>query len=1349
MAQPMASITWNGTSGNWTTAADWVGGVAPGPGDNANFTGAGAYTVTLYGAAAVGGVVMDAANALLYDAGSLTLGGMFALEAGTFALAYGSLNGGTLALEGGTLAAEGGTLNGVAVQGTLALTGQNATLFVQDGLSMAGAGGSGAGSIQLTGSYAALNFLGSQMLANANVSFGATGAGNNQGGAATLQVAEAFGATAGATLTLARNVWVRETGTLGQLIVGGSLPTPYTDAVINQGTLTDGVQGSTLMLGGAGDFINQGTIGLSNGATLDIAAGGFVNTGTLVAANATLEFGGTFSASLLGSLGSMSLSQTDVVIAGDAVNAGTLSVSATSALGPLALAGTITGGTVLDTGGGLNFSPQTGVLDDVTYIGTLSLGAGGAVTLADNSVLASAGSGGGTAIVNGAGAALLLEGAATLLNNATISLGGNSGTAALGTADSWLATQATTATLGANLSIVQDGKFAAVDANATTPVAGFGLADTLVNEGDIVAGFAGGTFTIGGYGTFINQGIITASNQATLVLDAIAFANAGTIALSGGATAVLGGPADVYGQVPAWSNSGIISLNNATLILSGAMSTGQIGQISGTGTIVLAGTLANTGATLTLGAGGQLPALSLTGTIVGGSIVDAGGNLAVAAGGTALLDGVTDTGTLNLGASGAYLTVRDGLKLIGTADVTGAGSEIGFLGSQTFDGAQVALGASGGAAVIDVLHDYGQQGGTTLTLGGGLTITQAGQFASIGTGGDVSGDAIVSYAAIDAAVAGGIFTLGGADFINRGAVSVSGGDTLSLTASQFSNAGTISVTNAAISIADSLTAAALGNLVLNNATVAVSGTLNNAGGTLALGAGTEFGRLRLTGIIAGGVVQDQGEGLNATGSATLNGVKYEGLLDLSRPFQNLTFINGIDLTDSTGTRAGTLLLTGAASRVIAMGNETIDNATVYLGSVEQNYYGQRVAPAEFAAGAGSTLTIGADAVIRSAGYVGWLGDCTVGDWTDGIVNDGTIVAATAAGILTIGSTFFTNNAAIGIGNGGNIMFAGVDCSNDGTIAISPGSDLMLALYSYFAAPNAGPTVFTNNGLLRLVGGAVVELTGGGLFPSVPIVNAAGGLIQGVGNIVTAVVNDGMIEAKYGPNLSITGALTGTGSLQIDPGCVLELGSTVAASQTVNFTSTGETLRLDTSTQFAGEINGFVTGDAIDVAGTPVTNLAISNGTLVLGTKAGQVHLHTSQLLGGALEVAKDTHNGSVVNYTQQSGNGTVGGGTIVTIGVYQPGMLFWASPVGDVFTGDAAPMQGADISNWTTADSIDILDMLGSKATVTYAQASGLGTITVTDGVRTDHVTLVGSYNASWFHVNVDAHGGALITYGS
>ena len=92
------------------------------------------------------------------------LGGVFMLQAGTFALAYGTLQGGTLALDGGVLQASGGTLEAVTVQGTLAMTQANATLFAEGGLTMQGAGGTGTGTIAITGSYATLDFIGTQIL---------------------------------------------------------------------------------------------------------------------------------------------------------------------------------------------------------------------------------------------------------------------------------------------------------------------------------------------------------------------------------------------------------------------------------------------------------------------------------------------------------------------------------------------------------------------------------------------------------------------------------------------------------------------------------------------------------------------------------------------------------------------------------------------------------------------------------------------------------------------------------------------------------------------------------------------------------------------------------------------------------------------------------------------------------------------------------------------------------------------------------------------------------------------------------------------------------------------------------
>jgi hypothetical protein len=85
--------------------------------------------------------------------------------------------------------------------------------------------------------------------------------------------------------------------------------------------------------------------------------------------------------------------------------------------------------------------------------------------------------------------------------------------------------------------------------------------------------------------------------------------------------------------------------------------------------------------------------------------------------------------------------------------------------------------------------------------------------------------------------------------------------------------------------------------------------------------------------------------------------------------------------------------------------------------------------------------------------------------------------------------------------------------------------------------------------------------------------------------------------------------------------------------------------------------------------------------------------------------------------------------------------------VGDIFTGTISNMQIAEIANWTGSDSLDIVDMLGNQTRVSYLQASGQGTITVTDGVHTDTIGLLGTYTASWFHVSTDTHGGALITY--
>ncbi len=1325
---------------------------------NAGFCGRGddrcgrPYDVTLFSAASAASLAIRAAGATFYDAGSLALGGTLSLQAGTLALAYGAISGGTLALVGGTLLAGGGTLAGVAVQGALGLQQSQATLFVRSGLVLTGAGGSGAGSVALTGSGAALDFIGSQGLNNATIDIGASG----QGAAASLGVVHDGTAQVGATLTLGASLWLRDLSGNGVIAIGATntgtvagLP----DALVNGGTVTVSGARSSLLLTGSGTFSNTGSLAVANGATLTIGTSGFTNGGTMSVNNATLALGGTFSASRLGALGAFTLTNGTVAVTGTADNrGGTLSIGAGSvigsALGAVSLGGTLLGGIVVDGGGGLSFGAGSGVLDGVAYEGVLDLSAGGAVTLTDGAVVVGPGGAGVASILDtGAGSALLLRGS-QVLDNATVALGNARQAAVLGTGDAWLASAATTATLGVNLTVQQAAAMAAIEANGSA-LSGFGLDDTLVAAGLIAGAVSGGTLALSGLGTFINQGTIAISNGDTLSVSAAVFSNVGTLLVSTGATAILGAAQGGFSGVPApvWSNTGQIIVSGGTLVLAGYTTTSQLGRISVTGGVVtIAGTLANAGATLTLGAGG-LPGISLAGTIVGGTIVDSR-NLTAAAAGTGVLDGVTYQGTLGLSAAGALLRVRDGMTVNGTIVVNGAGADLAFWGSQELDGTRLQLGASGTAAAIDVQHDYTTLAGSTLTLGAGLLVVQSGALAAIGLASDRPTDAIVNLGTIRAGIAGGRLVLGGASFSNQGTIAVSNGDTLAITAAAFSNSGAISVSNAALSIGGSLTLAELGTLTLSNAALSVTGTLDISGTTLALGTGSSVGHLSLIGTLVGGTIADAGGGLGVTGGAALDGVTYEGLLDVSRPFAQLAIADGITLTDVTGTLPGILMLTGAAARVVVTDTETIDNAVVDLGSAAVVYLGQKIPPAELAAGPGATLTLGANAVLSQVGSFGILGDAALGQWSDSIVNQGQVISATQAGTLVIDASFFTNAGTLTLANGGSVQAQNVGFTNAGTIAISAAGSFVVSLYDYFAAPNAGASVFTNTGTIAISGGLLQEVTSNGLFPQVPFINAAGALIKGSGIIAAQVANAGTIEASGGV-LALYSPVTGTGTILIDPGAALNPTGGTPAGDTITFGkpapgAVGGTLVILQLANFSGAIAGFGAGDIIDLPTTQVTGVAISSGTLVVNTAALTEHFITPGGLGGEISVGHDKFGGSTIAITPQ----TIGGG-VATIAVNQAAMIFWGAPAGDIFQGATAMLNGARISNWVNADKLDFTDLVKGSVHLTYSQQTGYGLLTASDGTHNASVTLFGTFTAANFGAAADGHGGTIISYHS
>ncbi len=1361
----MTTDTWTaGVSADWSNAADWSGGV-PSSTTTATIGGAGSFLVTLFGTGSVGSLAITAAGADFYDAGALSVAGTLALQAGTLTLAYGVINGGTLAMQGGTFVSNRGTLNRVSVQGTLNLTAPEASLFITGGLNLAGAGGSGAGSIALTGAYASLDFLGSQTLNNATISLGASGSQPGQFGEAILALAQSSLATTAATLTLGSTLWLRGVAGQGAITLGNTGPAAGPNlpcALVNQGTITAGSVGETLTISGNGVFTNQGTLGISNGATLQIATSAFSNTGTIVVSNATLSLGGTYSTALLNSLGHITLSAGQVQLAGLAVNTGTLAIgtgsSITTTLGALSLAGTIAGGTITDAGGGLSLSVGSGVLDGVTYAGTLNLATTGTVTLTDGSrIVTGSSAAAGTILDTGAGSALLLEGGETL-DHVTISLGSAGAAASIATTDPWLASTPTTATIGAHATIVQAGANASLLALGWSSVPGFGLADTLVNQGTITAGVAGGAMVLGGYGTFLNQGSISVSGGDTLDVTVQQFANAGTLSIGAGGTALLGQPGQLFAAAPTWSNAGLIAVAGGTLSLGGAFTTAQLGSITQTsGSVVLAGTLANTGATLTLGAG-HISALSLVGTVTGGTIADATGALSIGAASSsaapassaALLDGVSYVGTLTLGA-GAFLRVRDGLALSGGADITGAGSVLDFQGSQTIGHAQILLGAAGQGAAIGIADNPGQAGGTTLTLGAGLAITQSGALAAIGQSGGQSGaatqagDMIVNAGTITAALAGGTLTLGGPGFTNQGVITVGQGETLAIATTDFSNTGAINVSGGSVSIAGSLTLAQLGRVNITTGSVSIAGTLNLGGGTLALGQGTAMGRVALTGTIANGTITDAGGGLAPSLGATLNGVTYDGTLDLSRPFAQMAIAGGITLGSQTGAKPGTILLTGAAARLVAATSETINQTQILLGSVSQYYAGQKLAAPELAADPGVRLTLGATTTVSLTGGAGVLGDAGLGQWNDTIVNLGAILAA-IPGTLTLGSTFFTNQGSIAASGGGIVLIGDAGFTNAGTLSVGAGSAALVNLFDYYAAPDAGPVPFTNNGLISLQGGLLQEQTANGLFPPVALVNSAAAMIQGSGQVFAQIANAGTIDASGGV-LLLTQPVLGNGLLQIEANATLELGAACPISQTVHFASNTGTLKLDNPSNFAGTLANFGAGDTIDLPGQILTGVGLSSGTLVLSTATQNFRLSGTSPFAGEVSAGHDAHGGAAISLTPQASAGS-GSAAPVVIGVAQPGMLFWASPFGDEFQGTSAHLAGAHFSNWGAAETIDVTDLVSTHASLSFNQGVGEANLTLTDGTHTTSFSLAGTFTAGQFHLASDGHGGTILSTG-
>jgi hypothetical protein len=703
--------------------------------------------------------------------------------------------------------------------------------------------------------------------------------------------------------------------------------------------------------------------------------------------------------------------------------------------------------------------------------------------------------------------------------------------------------------------------------------------------------------------------------------------------------------------------------------------------ISGGSTLVLSGGTITDSSSLDASAAGSH--FTLSGGTLSGATVLAGTTITCTnSGGT--LDGVTLDGILDLANTyGVRATVTGGLTLV-AGSVVQIGGNNGTYGTLSFDGGSQTLGGSGsvlfGSSNVYNFLQAGPSAGSALTIGSGVVVH--GQSGSIGYSNYYGGAANVSFinlGTVNADVAGGNFSLGGAGWSNSGIISVAANSTLNL-------AGTFA-------------GAALGSIA-SAGTVNVTGTLTNTLNTLTLNPSTGSWRL-FGGTIDGGTVATTGgAALIATtsGGTLANGVTLDGIFDLTSSYGvNAYVTGGLKLT------AGGVVEIGSSNGFYASlrfdgGSQALSGSgSVLFGSSTSNFL--QAGPS-----AGSALTIGSGIVVH--GQSGAIGYSVVygGDTNVTFTNQGTIAADGAGGNITLNGLGWsnTNTGTIQASNGGTATLAG-SWSNSGAISADATSTLNLggafataALGSITSAgtvnvtgtlTNTLNTLTLNNstGSWRLFGGTIdggtVATTGGAAL----IATTSGG------TLANGVTLDGIFDltSSYGVNAYVTGGL------KLTAGTVVEIGSSNGFYASLRFDGGSQALSGSGSVLFGSSTSNFL--QAGPSAGSALT---IGSGILVHGQ---------SGAIGYSVVYGGDTN----VTFTNQ---GTIdadgAGGTLTLDG------LDWSNAnTGSIKAskGGSATLAGTRTNSGTiSVDATSTLNLGGTFATATLGSIASAGTVNIT-----------------------------------
>lgn len=789
---------------------------------------------------------------------------------------------------------------------------------------------------------------------------------------------------------------------------------------------------------------------------------------------------------------------------------------------------------------------------------------------------------------------------------AVFSWTGKGGNTAFGTPSNW-----DDVTTGQNPSPVAPGSADTADITASGKITGSGAV------ADLNLASAGGTLTMDAVvnaGTYVNAtGTVALGTGGTLTAGlnfSVSGSNSVVTVGSGGAVVANGVPGVNNSAVNVAYNTGDVATMN---IAGGRLTTGSNAIVGGYGN----GTLkVSAGGTAALGTWQAGSTSALVGFYAGSQ-----GTLMVTGTGSTL----TASGHLDIGVSGAgTLTVQSGANLVENAGsfALGVGENTGSTGTVTVSNAHMSL---------DGFMQIGGQGTGSLTVQNAGTLSLKGTaLANTTNYGGAVADKSGSHGTLTVTGAGSTFTsatrigigengtgtldvLAGAKFMITGAP-VEGYSQLFF-ADQVGSSGTGLVSGKGSTVNTGGGVVNIGNYGTATLTVA-------AGGTVDAGTGFSANSAVLVGSQNGGVgalvVTDAGTLFDAVGQILIGNYGSGSVLvenGATMETGNYDGYQGVNIaasaTSPTELSSGSLTVTGVGSALTNSGRfevggsgagtltvsagahvaTTIPGSSVSFGALLGG--NSRASGLATVTGAGSSWTIGTDLAIGISG-AGTL-DVTGG----GAVSVGTNLSMansdTSAGVLlvdgsgsklTVGGSFRLGGqgtASATISNGGSVAVTGSVDVNAGLTLAHGTLSTASALYVDHAGAISG------NGTLSASTAYIDQGT----------VSATGGNLTFIGQVV----NDGAMADTAGGTMTL-GHVGGAGTLTLGGSSTL-LVAGVTSAETIDFVSKG-LLQLTAPSNMAGVLEGFASGDTIDLGTTAANTLNYTGGVLTVANGASTV-----------------------------------------------------------------------------------------------------------------------------------------------